>query len=373
MRRRTLLAAPLAAAFGPLLGLHPAAADLRAAPRVRGVDISFALQMEAIGATYRDNGVVKPVERLLADRGANWVRLRVWTAPPAGYSDLSAALTLARRARAAGMKILLNLHYADFWADPGKQPIPAAWRGQNLSQLTATVRRYTRETVAAFAQQGTPVDQVQVGNEITSGMLFPLGEIYRSDGEHWSEFTTLLKAGIAGAREAAPNASIMVHIDRGGDNGGSRYFYDHVLAKGVAFDVIGLSYYPFWHGSLSALRGNLNDLSSRYRKDLVVVETSYPWTLSDGDTEANFISTPSQLPDGGAFPATRTGQAAYFEELRAVLAAVPSGRGAGFHDWSPEWLPGVGWAPGEGNPNDNLTMFDWAGNALPSLRAFRAQ
>ncbi|HEX6355866.1 glycoside hydrolase family 53 protein [Actinophytocola sp.] len=368
MRRRTILAAPLAAAFSSLV-VPPASAAT--GPRIRGGDISFTLQEEAIGKVYRDGGTTAPIERILTGRGANYVRLRVWTAPPSGYSTLSSALTLGRRAQQAGMRILLNPHYADFWADPGKQPTPAAWAGQNLSTLATTVRNYTRDVVAAFARQGTPVSMVQVGNEITSGMLFPLGEIYRSDGEHWAEFTTLLKAGIAGAREAgAP--SIMVHVDRGGDNGGARYFYDHVLAQGVQFDVIGLSYYPFWHGALSALRGNLNDLSNRYRKDLVVVETSYPWTLNNGDSLGNFITTPSQLPDGARFPATQAGQAAFFEEIRNVLAAVPGGRGAGFFDWEPGWLPGVGWAPGEGNPNDNLTMFDWSGNALPSLRAFRA-
>lgn len=369
MRRRTFLTAiPVAAAFGSVAVPSAFAA---VGPRVRGVDHSFTLQVEAIGKVFRDGGVARPVDQILAARGSNYVRLRVWTAPPAGYSTLQSALTLGRRAQQAGMKILLNLHYADFWADPGKQPTPAAWAGQNLPTLAATVRNYTRDAVAAFARQGTPVSMVQVGNEITNGMLFPLGEIYRSDGEHFAEFATLLKAGITGAREAgAP--SIMVHIDRGGDNGGARYFYDRIRAQGVLFDVIGLSYYPFWHGSLAALRSNLNDLSSRYGKDLVVVETSYPWTLNNGDGLGNFINTPSQLPDGSRFPATPTGQAAYYEELRNVLAAVPNGRGAGFFVWEPAWLPGVGWAPGEGNPNDNLTMFDWSGNALPSLRAFRA-
>jgi arabinogalactan endo-1,4-beta-galactosidase len=368
MRRRTILAVPLAAAFGAAVAPRAAAAT---GPRIRGTDISFTLQEEAAGKSYRDNGVVQPIERILAARGSNYVRLRVWTAPPSGYSTLQTALALGRRAQRAGLKILLNLHYSDFWADPGKQPTPAAWAGQNLSTLATTVRGYTRDAVQAFERQGSPVSMVQVGNEITSGMLFPLGQIYQSGGEHWPEFTTLLKAGIAGARDGgAP--SIMVHIDRGGDNGGSRYFYDHILAQGVQFDVIGLSYYPFWHGALSALRANLNDLSTRYGKDLVVAETSYPWTLGNGDGLGNFINSASQLPDGARLPATQSGQAAYFEELRTVLAAVPNGRGAGFFDWEPGWLPGVGWSPGEGNPNDNLTMFDWSGNALPSLRAFRA-
>ncbi|GAB3460799.1 glycoside hydrolase family 53 protein [Actinophytocola sediminis] len=373
MRRRTFLAVPPAAVLGTVLAGQAGATPGRAVgPRIRGADISFTPQHEAIGTSYRDGGVVRPVERILADRGANYVRLRVWTAPPSGYSTLNTALALARRANAAGLRVLLNLHYADFWADPGKQPTPAAWAGQNLSALAATVRGYTRDAVAAFTSQGTPVAMVQVGNEITNGMLFPLGEVYRSGGENWGGFTTLLKAGITGAREGNPSCQVMVHIDRGGDNGGSRYFYDRVLAQGVGFDVIGLSYYPFWHGSLAALRSNLNDLSTRYGKDLVVVETSYPWTLNNGDGLGNFINSPGQLPDGGSYPATPAGQAAYFEQVRAVLAEVPGGRGAGFFVWEPGWLPGVGWAPGEGNPNDNLTMFDWSGNALTSLRAFRS-
>src|SRR6266542_1996923 len=199
MRRRTLLAAPLAAAFGAMVVPLAFAAT---GPRVRGADISFTLQEEAVGKSYRDGGTVKPVERILSARGANYVRLRVWNNPPAGYSTLSSALTLARRAQQAGLKVLLDLHYSDFWADPGKQATPAAWAGQNLSTLATTVRTFTRDAVSAFARQGTPISMVQVGNEITSGMLFPLGQIYRGDGEHWSEFTTLLKAGIAGAHDA---------------------------------------------------------------------------------------------------------------------------------------------------------------------------
>ena len=163
----------------------------------------------------------------------------------------------------------------------------------------------------------------------------------------------------------------MVHVDRGGDNGGARWFYDHVREHDVDFDVIGLSYYPIWHGSLDDLRGNLDDLAGRYGKDLVVVETAYPWTLENGDDLENLITDLSQVPDAEEFPPTPAGQQAYFEGLRQVLLDVPDGRGLGFFAWEPEWVPGVGWTPGEGNPNDNMTMFDWQGRALPSLRAFR--
>ncbi len=375
-RRALLLAVPAIAVGTVLSGAPPAGADPdtgQRGPRIRGADLSFTPQLEAAGVRFRDHGRVRPVERILADRGANYLRLRIWTNPPAGYSTEATALAMARRARRAGMRVLLDLHYSDFWADPGHQTTPAAWQDQDLPTLAATVRRYTRDLIADFARAGAPVDMVQIGNEVTGGMLWPLGQVYQSDGAHWDGFATLLNAGITGAREGVRGRPprVMLHIDRGGDNGGSVWFYDHILAAGVTdFDVIGLSYYPFWHGPLSALRANLDDLSPRYGRDLVVAETAYPWTTGNGDDLANSFDSESQLPDGAAYPATPQGQAGYFSALRDVLAQVPDGRGAGFFDWEPEWIPGVGWEPGAGNPNDNLTMFDWQGNALPSVAAF---
>ncbi|HEX6675590.1 MAG TPA: glycosyl hydrolase 53 family protein [Actinomycetes bacterium] len=373
-RWRSLLAATVLTLLAMQVAAVPPAQAGGGNLRVRGADISFTLQEEAAGNSFTDNGAVQPVERILARHGANFVRLRIWTDPPPGYSDEAAALTLARRAKRAGLGVLLDLHYSDFWADPGHQNTPAAWQGQDLPTLAATVRDYTRRVVADFARQGTPLDMIQVGNEVTAGFLWPTGQIYQADGEHWPEFATLLKAGIAGARAGNPKRhrlEVMVHIDRGGDNGGSRYFLDHVLAQGVQFDVLGQSYYPMWHGSLADLRSNLNDLAARYGKDIVVAEAAYPWTLDNGDQLGNFVFSADQLPDGAAYPATIQGQAAYFEALRSVLAQVPGGHGAGFLDWEPEWIPGVGWEPGAGNPNDNLTMFDFQGAALPSLRSFR--
>lgn len=343
---------------------------------VRGADISFAVQEYEAGKHFTDNGRVWPVESILAAHGANYARLRLWVNPPAGYSNMRVALEGARRAKRAGLKLLLDLHYSDFWADPGHQTIPAAWQGQDLPTLAATVREYTRDTIATFARHGVPVDMVQIGNEVTAGMLWPLGQIYLTSTPNFPDFATLVNAGIQGAREGNPrrhDLKVMLHIDRGGDNGGSVWFFDHVMAAGVSdFDVVGESYYPFWHGPLSALESNLNDLAPRYGRDIIVVETAYPWTVSNGDELANSFTDPSQLPDGETYPPTPQGQAAYFEALRDVLAQVPGGRGVGFFDWEPEWIPGVGWEPGAGNPNDNLTMFDFAGSALPSLHAFRS-
>jgi arabinogalactan endo-1,4-beta-galactosidase len=295
--------------------------------------------------------------------------------PIPGWSDLGSALVLARRAREAGLHLLVDLHYSDTWADPANQSIPAAWRGQPLGTLAESVRSYTRDVVARFAEQGTPVSMLQIGNEIAGGFLWPIGRIGHPDGDSWSGFTTLLRAGITGALAGALDAhrpTIMIHTECGGDNVRARRFYDRLLAEDIRFDVIGLSYYPFWHGPLAGLQSNVASLAARYDKDIVIAETSYPWTLENPRGQPDrFCTGEEQLPDAETYPATADGQAAYFEALRAVLQQVPGGRGLGFFVWEPAWLDGVGWGPGSPNPYANLTLFDDHGCALPALRTFR--
>ncbi len=334
--------------------------------QVRGADISFTLQEESIGTTYSVGGTVAPIEKILADAGANYVRLRVWVHPPEGYSDLASALDLARRAKLAGLRLFLDLNYTDFWADPFNQWTPSAWSTLDLEALERTVRDYTRAVLTAFQAQGTPVDMVQIGNEVNYGMLWPTGKIYSAGPENWAPFCALLGAGIAGARDseiAGQTLLVVIHIF--GDNGAARYFFDHILEGGVNnFDVIGLTYFPFWNGSLSSLQANLEDLGDRYRKLLLIAETAYPWGL----TGLGWFWNLGQLPDISLFPPTPTGQLAYFQALRGLLEQVPDGRGLGFFDWEPGWLPGVGNEPGGGNPFVDLTMFDNRGEALPSLK-----
>jgi arabinogalactan endo-1,4-beta-galactosidase len=337
-----------------------------ASSMIVGHDLSFAVQERAAGAVYTDNGRAALPERILAAHGANYVRLRLWVDPPAGYSDLRSVLTMARRAKAAGMRLLLDPHYSDFWADPQKQPVPAAWAGQDLPTLARTVRTYTRDVLDALAAQGTPVDMLQLGNEIRNGILWPVGQLDWTAGTGWDALGTLLRAAAAGARDArGATPKLMVHFDQGGDNAFSRTFYDHVVAQHVPFDVIGLSYYPFWHGTLSQLRTNANDLAARYDKDVAIAETQYGWTMDNGDQLGNFLWQDSQLVPG--YPATPNGQLGFLSDLQSIVAAIPEGRGAGVFYWQPEWIPGVGWAPGEGTPNDNLTLFDFTGHALPSI------
>ena len=172
-----------------------------------------------------------------------------------------------------------------------------------------------------------------------------------------------MRGALAGAPSSPPR--IALQIDRGGDNAGARTFYDAVLARQVPFELIALSYYPWWHGDLDALSANLNDLAQRYGKDLVVIETAYPWTLANADAEPDFVSSAGQLLSG--YPATPSGQAAFLREVNRLVAAVPGGRGRGVYWWAPDWLPAAGMS--ETNPWDNQTLFDTAGRPLPAMAA----
>jgi arabinogalactan endo-1,4-beta-galactosidase len=373
-RRRAVVLTGAAMAAGLLAVTLPTSGGaLTPALRIRGADISFTLQEEAIKQTLSDNGVPAPLERILAARGANYARLRVWVHPAPGTSDLAAALELGRRAHTAGLSLLLNIHYSDSWADRTAQQTPKAWQGQTKEQLEQTVETYTRDVVAQFAQQHTPVEIVQIGNEITHGFLWPTGRIYSLDGEKWSDFASLVKAGIRGAKAGNPARPprIMIHSDTGGDRDSTVYFYDHLLSQGVTFDLIGLTYYPFWHGSLSDLRENLRVLEARYNRDIVIAETAYPWTLASGGGVPSVVTDIQALPDADAYPPTPQGQAKFFEALNRVLREVPNGRGAGYFIWEPGWLPGVNADSRVGNTHSNLTLFDWWGHGLPALDAFR--
>ena len=356
--------------FGP----DPAAAGMDL-----GADLSFTPQEVAAGATFTYRGQAQSPVTIMRENGATYVRLRVWVNPPPGYSDLASDLALARQIRAAGMKLLLDIQYSDFWADPQHQNIPAAWQGQDLAQLTVTVRNYTQQVISAFARQGTPVDMVAIGNEIRNGMLWPVGQVDPSTGAGYDNLAQLLKAGIAGAQAGNPDGHkvlIMIHYDQGGDNADSQAFYQALVSRGVPFDVIGLSYYPFFHGPISAMRQNVDALATQFHKPIIIAETQYPWTLANGnspigDSTGNFVWETSQLSPG--YPASPGGQLSFVSDELSILAQIPDGLGAGLFYWAPEWIPGVGWEPGSGvgTPNANLTLFNSQGVALPSIGIFR--
>ena len=347
----------------------PSGEGQTAAVRIVGADMSFTLQEEAIGNYVSENGQIAPIEQIMARNGTNYSRLRLWVDPTEGSSSLDAALALGKRSSDAGMNLLLNFHYSDTWADHDDQGIPDVWKGLGMDGLTRKVRDYTRDVLGAFARQGTPVRMVQLGNEVTNGMLWPFGQIHSSGEERWEGFAQLAKAAAAGAKESNPDDPpvIMLHVHGGGDGKVIRKFFDNATKNQIPFDLIGLTYYPFWSGSLGSLGRNLADLAMRYDKDIIIVETGYPWTLEPSEDGPNIVRQASMLPQHEAYPPSPEGQAGYYRALRRLLANVPAGHGAGFFVWEPGWLPGVDASSNGGNGYSNLTLFDWEGRALPGV------
>jgi beta-galactosidase len=255
-----------------------AGATLKKVDPMIGADISFLPQLEARGTKFFDKGVQKDAIQILKDHGFNYVRLRIFHnpatdsgySPRTGFCDLPHTLQMAKRVKAAGMKLLLDFHYSDYWADPEKQYKPAAWKGLSFPVLKDSVFHYTKAVIKALKEQGTTPDMVQVGNEINHGMIWPEGHISNLDS-----LALLIDAGIRGVQAVDPAIALMVHIALGGQQDESLFFFDNMLARGLQFDVIGMSYYPKWHGTLNDLRDNLTNMAHRYDQDIIVVEYSH--------------------------------------------------------------------------------------------------
>jgi len=246
--------------------------------RMIGADISWLPQIiNEWGGKFTENGQETDAFSLLKDHGFNYIRLRLFVNPEneKGYSPekgncgLDSTLMMARRTKEAGMKLLLNFHYSDYWADPQQQYKPLRWKDLDFETLKDSVRIYTENVIKAFKAQGTLPDMVQVGNEINHGMLWPDGHIGNPD-----QLAELLQAGVEGVRAVAPDMPVMMHIALGGQNKEAVFWLDNMIARDVKFDLIGLSYYPRWHGTLDDLSNNLADLAGRYHKPLNVVEYS---------------------------------------------------------------------------------------------------
>lgn len=312
-----------------------------------GADVSFLKQAEDQGTVFKDGGQPKPGLRMLKDHGYNWIRLRLFHTPTRLPNSLDYTIASARDGKQLGFKFLLNYHYSDSWADPAKQIIPKAWQGKSHDELVQAVYEYTRDSITAFARVGAIPDMVQIGNEITPGMLWPDGKL----PTNWNQFGDLLKAGIRGVREGSGTNAvprIMIHIDKGGNKQATRYFFDKLQSLGVEFDVIGQSYYPWWHGSLLDLRENLNFMAAEYRKDIVLVEVAYCWRPAEYQ----------QRP--GPFPETPEGQKEFLEEVNRMVLSTPNNRGVGVF-----W-----WEPAVTGPLRRRGFFDDDGNALPVLNVF---
>ncbi len=265
----------------------------RETTKMVGADISFLPQLESRGIKFSDKGQENDAIEIMKDHGFNYVRLRIFNepardsgySPGKGFCDLEHTKQMAKRVKAAGMKLLLDFHYSDTWADPGKQFKPLAWKNLSFKELKKALYDYTKKVVQELKDQGTSPDMVQVGNEINHGLVWPEGNVSNVDS-----MSQLIAAGIAAVKAVDPSIIIMLHVALGGQNDETVFFFDQMFARKVHFDVIGLSYYPKWHGTLDDLQDNMNDLVRRYNKDIIVVE------YSAKKQEVNKLSF--ELPDG---------------------------------------------------------------------------
>ena len=295
----------------------------------KGMDISTIREVESLGGKFYDHGEEKDVFEILKSYGTNAVRLRLWNDPyaedgtpyGAGTNDLPTTIELAKRAKAYGMEILLDIHYSDFWADPQKQRVPKAWRGMNAEELEQAVYDFTRETLLAMREAGAFPDMVQVGNELTNGLLWPVGKKPAYDN-----IARFVSAGIRAVRSLEKELPVMIHLDNGGNAPMYRDWFDHYMERGGDFQIIGLSYYPFWHGTMEDLQNNMNDLAVRYGKELVIAEVSMGFTMEDygayeklAKDERKGYATKPKLVENLPFPMSKEGQADFMKKLFSVM------------------------------------------------------
>ncbi|HXA57372.1 MAG TPA: glycosyl hydrolase 53 family protein [Candidatus Acidoferrum sp.] len=318
-----------------------------AAPKSKSPNFLLGADVTALDAagragraplTYQEDGRPNDEVTILMRHGWNAFRIRVFVAPVrnAPNNTLENAIPLAKQIKAAGAAFLLDIHFSDTWADPGHQEIPVAWRGMDIDALANQWEQYAHDTVKAFKDAGAMPDMVQVGNEITRGVAWPIAEIQApgsntsagpqpyNDAEQWDHLIGLLKAGIRGVKSGAGNTPprIAIHIDKGGRWDTTKWFFDHITAAHVQYDIIAQSFYPIWgHGTLDDLWTNMNNCAKRYHKDFLVAETGYG---------------PSHVlnNDDMIWPITPEGRLQFMVDLVNTVKKAP--RGIGVMYWAPE-------------------------------------
>ena len=377
---------------------------------IRGMDVSSVIALENSGVRFYDeNGTEKDLFRILAEHGVNYIRVRIWNNPydsegrgyGGGNNDLRSAKEIGRRAAKYGMKLLVDFHYSDFWADPGKQTAPKAWTGMTVAQKEAALYAFTLASLTELRQAGADIGMVQIGNETTSGI---------AGVQDNKDMAKLFSAGSRAVRAFDENVSVVLHFTNPDQNGAMKWFADNLNENNVDYDVFATSYYPQWHGSLENLTDVLQYVADTYGKYVMVAETSYPFTLEDSDGCGNGINqwSDNTCPDL-KWPFTPQGQA---DEVRAVMSAVNAvgEKGLGVFYWEGAWITvgdttgltgdaydrrvaenqrlwetcGSGWAssfaaeydPNDaglyygGSPSDNTAFFDHTGRATPALSVF---
>ena len=346
-----------------LLPLLPLLASLaRASLTYKGVDWSSLLIEEEAGHTYKTtSGITEALEKILVASGVNTVRQRIWVDPSNSDYDLAYNLQLAARAHAAGLKIYLDFHFSNTWADPTDQATPSEWASYDITDLTWALYNYTLATMNSFQSAEIPLAIVSIGNEITDGLLYPLGDMSDSGGAY--NAASLLHSAAWGIKDSDLSAQplIMVHLDNGWDWATQEWWYETILGEGpfleTDFDVHSVSYYPFYNSeaTLASLKTSLTDLKALYGKEVMVVETNWPTSCPDPA-----YAFPS---DTTSIPLSAAGQTTWMKDVAAEITAAG---GNGLFYWEPAWIDN----PNLGSSCANNLMVSSSGEALSSLAGF---
>jgi arabinogalactan endo-1,4-beta-galactosidase len=277
----------------------------------KGADVSWITEMEAAGRKfYNSAGTEKDCMQILKDLGMNSIRLRAWVNPTNNYNNTADVVAKAIRAKNLGMKIMIDFHYSDSWADPGKQTKPSAWTSMDFATMKQSLSDYTTSVLNALKSNGITPEWVQVGNETNDGMLWPDGKA----STNMSNFAQLIKAGYTAVKSIDQNIKVIVHISNGFDNNLFRWIFDGLKSNGADWDIIGMSLYPSptnWQTLNAQCLTNMNDMVSRYNKDVMVVEVGMSY---DQATACNSFLT----------------------DLISKVKSVPNNRGLGVLYWEPE-------------------------------------
>ena len=365
----------------------------------RGMDASAVLALENSGVKYYNfDGEKQDVFMTLAQAGVNYIRLRVWNDPydengngyGGGNNDVATAIALGQRATKYGMKVCIDFHYSDFWADPKKQFVPKAWEGMDIEEKSDALYNFTLESLTQLLDAGVDVGMVQIGNEINNGM---------SGETDVANVRKLLTAGSKAVREAAANSGkeilVAVHYTNIDDMKKLDTLLTGLQVKEIDYDIVGLSFYPYWHGTMDDLKNAITHIRNTYGKKVYVAENAYCYTAEDGDGSANSVEGTDDLAEG--YSASVQGQA---NEVRDVCAAASEAGAEGVFYWEGTWIPvgpadadnsdlwekyGSGWASSYasgydpkdagqyygGCSWDNQAMFDFTGHPLASLNVFK--
>jgi len=318
------------------VGQQSAEPEAEASELWRGADLSYVNELEDCGAVYRKDGRSRDPYQIFAEASTNVVRLRLWHSPQwTAYSTLDDVRRSMRRAKESGMQVLLDFHYSDDWADPGDQLIPAAWKDErDLKDLAQRVYQYTYDVLQSLRADGLIPVYVQVGNEINTEIL--LEKAVPEDTKiSWDRNVQLLNARISAVRDFSADVDVapqvMIHIAQ--PEYVEPWFDDAIAAGLLNVDMIGVSYYPKWSVTpFSGIKAQIRHFKTKFEKDVVIIETAYPWTLESNDATANILGEDSLIAD---YPATVDGQRRFMIDL---MQGVVDGGGLGVVSWEPAWI-----------------------------------